>query len=137
MNADQLTKWVQSGLNLLLLKYPTRTSIALLIGPATDFVIDLFRPVLSNIAWLNLQAITPIRVSIFAVVVVHAPLLFVSYRMPEAVEGKFAAVGRAVKEGNMSAAQARQLYHKIAMDAVAEARMSRRGGSDPASASGA
>ena len=108
----------RAGLRFLFLGYPMRTSIGLCGGITVSMLLDAFKNAIPPV--VNVAAFTDIRMAIAGAFLVHLPQIFWKRRLPERIEAMFDTVRIAVKEGEMSEFQIRQLYIKLCHDAASQ-----------------
>lgn len=111
-----LSAIVRSGLRLLLVQHPRRTSIGICGGMFMSTLVDAFKALLP--ATVNVAAFTDFRMAIGGVFLANAPLLFRRGTLPEHIEDELATIRHAVQEGNLSATQVRLLYIRVCERAI-------------------
>ena len=123
MLGDNITQYIRTALNFLLLKYPTRTTMGLLFGVVGDFLIDVFHPFLSKLKWLNLAAFNAWRIGLFGAFIANLPAVFSKGNLREDLEEKFEVIRRSVREGELTKVEGRLLYQRLALDVISKARL--------------
>jgi hypothetical protein len=113
------TRYVRAALNLLLMKNPFRTSMGILAGVIAGFLAELFRPSLSALEWMNVDIIARYWPGcIVGAFCFNVPVFVKRHSLNEEIEEKLSAIRRCVREGKLSAAQAKTLYLRVAMDVI-------------------
>jgi hypothetical protein len=124
MSVDTFTAFLRGGLRFLMMRSPLRTSMGAAGGVLAGLLLNIFKPVLLHVTWVDLSAITDLRLAVSGVFIANLPGLFQRDRLPEAIEEQFSIAARCIKEGKLSQAHARIFYAKIVTIALENAKLS-------------
>jgi hypothetical protein len=102
------TLFLRSACGLLLARRPGRTSMGAFGGVTAATLIDTFKTLFP--VGVNVAALTDLRLACAGAFVVNVDLLWKREVFSDDIEEKFAAIGRAKKEGDLSPAQVRMAY---------------------------
>jgi hypothetical protein len=100
------------------------TSMGATGGVFAGVLLDLFKPALKAMTWVDLSAMTDFRLAVSGIFIANLPGLFQRDRLPDAIEEQFTIVARGTKEGRLSQAQKKIYCAQIVTTALANAKLS-------------
>jgi hypothetical protein len=111
--ADRISRIINIAVDLLLINYPTRTSLGVVLGIVLDFFFSLFYPLISRNEYLDPERISRWQFAAVGVLIVHLPTIrgFLSKQpdFPEPIENAI----KVIEGSNLSKEEKRQQYRLL------------------------
>ncbi len=111
--ADKTSRFVSAAIELLLISYPTRTSLGVVLGLVLDFFFQLLYPLILQVEYLDPERISRWQFIPLGILIAHLPTIFgfflASSHFPEVVENAI----RMIETSNLSREEKRQQYRAL------------------------
>lgn len=118
--ADAWTGFLRGALRFLMLHSPMRTSLGATGGVCVGVLLDMFSPLVRGV---DLSKVTDFRLAIAGIFVSNVTGIFKKEKFPETIEEQFAVAAKAIKDGELTQAQAKMLYIQIVTNALQHAKL--------------
>jgi hypothetical protein len=119
---DRLTIAISRVFDILLMKYPTRTGLGLVLGSCLTVAVQLFEPGLSVIKSMNFKVVPWYGWLPVGLFTMHIPTVISTFRQKSIGNDPIDQAMELIERGNFSAAEKRRQYRmlveKVANDAV-------------------
>ena len=111
--ADEISRFCSRSIDLLLIKYPTRTSLGIVLGLVLDFLFNLFYPIISQIEYIDPERVSRWQFVPLGIFIAHlttiANFFFSRPYCPEEVENAI----KMIEDSNLSKTEKRQQYSEL------------------------
>lgn len=115
---DKTSRFINHAVELLLIKYPTRTSLGIMLGLVLDLLFNAFDPLISRAEWLAPEKISRWQFMPLGIIIAHLRtiigLFFVRSDFPEAIENTI----RLIEDSNLSSTEKRQQYRLLIQSVI-------------------
>ncbi len=108
MNKDSFSNFFSSSFQILLIKYPTRTGLGVVLGYFFAFLIRIFEPTLKKIEFINLHEAPFWGWIVFGLLVMHIPTIYHSFTRPSVGDSSIDKVLELIDTGNFSETEKRK-----------------------------
>jgi hypothetical protein len=110
---DWLTSIASRVLDILLMKYPTRTGLGLVLGGFFSFAVQLFAPALRSIKFMDFAGSPWWGWLSLGVIVMHVPTAVSAFRQKPIGNDAIDQAMELIERGNFSAAEKRRQYRQL------------------------
>ncbi|MGB5684380.1 MAG: hypothetical protein WBM35_01110 [Candidatus Electrothrix sp.] len=110
---DLWTKILDRTIDIIFVKYPTRTSLGIALGGFFDFLIQLFAPTLRAIEFIELTNSPRWGWWLLGTLVMHAPTIISSFRQELIGDDKIDQALELIERGNFTKAEKRKQYQYL------------------------
>jgi hypothetical protein len=117
---DRLTSAISRAFDILLMKYPTRTGLGLVLGSCITVVVQLFEPGLRAINFMNFKAVPWYGWLPIGLFTMHIPTVISTFRQKSIGNDLIDQAIELIERGNFSKAEKRQQY-RLLIEKVANA----------------
>jgi hypothetical protein len=110
---DLLTSIASRVLDILLMKYPTRTGLGLVLGSCFTVAVQLFEPGLSVIKFMNFKAVPWYGWLPVGLFTMHIPTVFSTFRQKSIGNDPIDQAMELIERGNFSPTEKRRQYRQL------------------------
>ncbi|WP_417915462.1 hypothetical protein [Candidatus Electronema sp. JM] len=110
---DLITRVASQVLDILLMKYPTRTGLGLVLGSIFSFAVQLFAPALRSIKSMDFASSPWWGWLSLGVLVMHTPTVVSAFRQKPIGNDTVDQAMELIERGNLSKAEKRQQYRLL------------------------
>lgn len=125
MTYDKWSKVIDRVLNILLVRYPERTSIGLILGGVFAAVSVVLRPALSSVEWADFAALPWWGWLPMGVVLCHWRTIGSMFKQTSVGDERADLALRLIAEGNFTPAERRQHHRRLLEKYIDEVSLSR------------
>ncbi|MGX9726059.1 MAG: hypothetical protein ACTFAK_01690 [Candidatus Electronema sp. VV] len=117
---DLITRVASQLLDILLMKYPTRTGLGLVLGSIFSFAVQLFAPALRSIKYMDFASSPWWGWLSLGVLVMHTPTVVSAFRQKPIGNDAVDQAMELIERGNFSPTEKRRQY-RLLVEKVANA----------------
>lgn len=110
---DQITRFLNRALDILLAKYPARTGLGVVLGLFISFILDLFKPALQKLEWIDYSAAPWWGGLTLGILAMHAPTIISLFRAKSIGNEEVDKVLALIEAGNFSEEERRTRFREI------------------------
>jgi hypothetical protein len=110
---DKITLFLNRAIDILFLKHPLRTSIGMLIGLFIDGLAIVFKPIIYEIDWINIENIKIYHYLSAGILIVHFPTLISYIFSKPTIDESVSESIKLIKTSGFSKTEQKLYYRKL------------------------
>lgn len=111
--SEIFTKFASRSLDIILTKYPTRTSLGIIVGAALYSLVQLFKPLIGESSFIDLVSVPFWGWLPIGLFITHIPTLNHSFKQKMVGDDPIDKVLELIKQGDFSEAERRRQYRTL------------------------
>jgi hypothetical protein len=118
---DRATLWVDRCIDVILMKYPARTGLGVILGMALHFIAERLHPTLQAVHFLDFSNVPWWHWLAPGLIIMHLPTIVVLFRQSPIGHPQIDQALELIERGNFSPTEKRRQYRRLIDRVVGEA----------------
>jgi hypothetical protein len=110
---DLWTKVLSKAIDIIFVKYPTRTSLGVILGGFCDFLVQFFSPTLKSITYFNFAGSPRWGWWLLGILLLHIPTIISSFRRKLVGNDAIDQLLELIERGDFTKTEKRRQYRKL------------------------
>ncbi|WP_129780667.1 hypothetical protein [Peristeroidobacter soli] len=117
---DRVSLWVDRCIDVILMKYPARTGLGVILGMALHFVAERLHPALEAFRFVDFNDVTWWQWLAPGLIIMHLPTIALLFKQPSIGNPQIDQALELIERGNFSPTERRRQYRRLIDNVVGQ-----------------